>query len=301
MTGGLLGRLTGATVRRLEAELDALEAERDRLEAQLEAERERRADAVSDRQTAQERVNRLEDRIADLEGQVDRADRDATGPHPRGSETLRGDRLDAVLGRLEGFEAPGEGALTAMVADDVPLPVREALGERTALAERAAPCLVTTDDAGLVSAALEPPLPPDPFVEWADGFRLDRAWFQPTGRHALALVRSDLFAYGAYDGAERVDFEGFRSDVKAKHSKGGFSQGRFERRRDAQIDEHLERCRAVLEDRAPERLIVVGEGTLLGEFEADAVATAAVDATGDPEPALADAAEAFWTTRLVLI
>jgi peptide subunit release factor 1 (eRF1) len=206
-----------------------------------------------------------------------------------------------VLYRLDSVEAPGEGALTAMVIGDVPLAVREAFGERTMLVERAAPCVVLTDDEGLVAAALEPPIPPEPFLEWADGFRLDRSWFEPTGEHAVVLVRSDLFAYGAYDGPDRVDFEGFSSDVKGQHSKGGFSQARFERRRDAQIDDHLDRCTAVLDERDPERLIVVGEGTLLGEFEERTVATAAVDATGDPEPALEHAVEAFWTTRLTLV
>jgi hypothetical protein len=301
MSDGLLGRLTGATERELRADIESLEAEVDRLTAQLEAERERRANAVSDRQSAQERVNRLEDRIADLEGQLEHAGDEAAEPRPRGTERLRGERFGRVLDRLKSVEAPGEAALTAMIDGDVPLAVREAFGERTVLVERAAPCIVLTDDAGLVAAALEPPLLPEPFVEWADRFRLDRSWFEPTGEHAVALVRSDLFAYGAYEGSKRVAFEGFSSDVKGKHSKGGFSQGRFERRRDAQIDEHLERCRAVLEAQDPDRLVVVGERTLLGEFEERAVATAAVDATGDPEPALEDAVAAFWTTRLTLL
>ena len=301
MAGGLLGRLTGATERALRERVDELEAARERLEARLEAERERRAAAVSDRQEADERVNRLEDRVAELEGALERARDDGEVLGFRGTESLRGGRLRAVLDRLESLEAPDEGALTAMVDEDVPLPVRDALGERAALVERVAPAVVVVDDAGLVAAALEPPLPPAPFVEWGDGFRLDRAWFEPTGEHAVALVRSDLFAYGAYDGAERVAFEGFRSDVKGQHSKGGFSQGRFERRRDAQIDAHLDRCRAILDEREPDRLVVVGQRTLLGEFADRAVATASVDATGEPAPALDDAVEDLWTTRLSLL
>lgn len=301
MTGGLLGRLTGATERELRDRLEAVEKERDRLEAQLEAERDRRASAVSDRQAADERVNRLEDRIAELEGALERARRDEERLQLRGTEALRGTRLRSVLARLESLSAPDEGALTAMVDDDVPLPVRDVLDERAALVGRIAPVLVVADDAGLVAAGLAPPLPPDPFVEWGGDFRLDRSWFEPTGDHAIALVRSDLFAYGTYRGDERVDFVGFESDVKAKHSKGGFSQGRFERRRDAQIDEHLARCRAVLDEHDPGRLIVVGEQTLLGEFEDRAVATAAVDATGEPEAALDHAVEDFWTTQLSLL
>jgi len=83
-----------------------------------------------------------------------------------------------------------------------------------------------------VSAALTPPIEPAPFDRWSDRFRLDESWFRPTGRFAFALVRSDTFALGVYEGDERVAFEGFTSDVKEAHSKGGFSQGRFERRRE---------------------------------------------------------------------
>jgi len=301
MSDGLLGRLTGATERNLRARNEELETELDRLEAQLASAEERRADAVSARQAAEEQVNRLEDRIADLEGQVERASDDAGGPHRRGAEQLRGERLDRVLRRLESVHAPAEGALTAMLGAEVPLAVREAFGERTLLVERATPCLALTDDAGLVAATLEPPLAPEPFLQWGDGFRLADSWFRPTGEHGIALVRSDLFAYAAYDGTERVDFEGFSSDVKGQHSKGGYSQGRFERRRDDQIETHLQRCEAVLGERDPDRLVVVGESTLLGRFDDRAVATAAVDATGDPEPALEHAVDDFWTTRLTLV
>lgn len=301
MSDGLFARLTGATERRLREEIDRLEDEIERIEAQLAAERDRRAAAVRDRQAADVRVNRLEDRIADLEGQLRGPAGDDAGPRPRGTERLRGDRLEAVLELLESVEVRDEGALTAMVDDDVPVAVREAFEGRTVVVERAAPCLAVRDDAGLLAAALEPPLPPAPFAEWADRFRIDRAWFEPTGRHAIALVRADLFAYGDFDGVERLDFEGFTSDVKGAHSKGGFSQGRFERRRESQIDDHLDRCRAVLDARDPDRLVVVGEHTLLGEFADRAVATAAVDATGDPEPALDHAVTDFWTTTLTLV
>ncbi|MCL7418681.1 MAG: hypothetical protein M8354_12705, partial [Halalkalicoccus sp.] len=112
----------------------------------------------------------------------------------------------------------------------------------------------------------------------------------------FALVRSDLFAMGEYRGSERESFHAFESDVKGEHSKGGFSQGRFERRRDNQIAAHLEKCRDALTDRDADRLIVVGQRTLLTEFDADA--TRAVDATGDPEDALEEAFRDFFTARL---
>ena len=285
----------------LKAQIEALEDERDRLAAQLDAESDRRRDAVRDRQVAEERANRLDDRIAELEGRVERLEDEELSIDYRGVESLRGDRLSAVLDRLESLETGPEGALTAVLTDDVPAEVRDAFGDHAQLVARAMPCVALTDDAGVVATALSAPTDPRPSVEWSNGFTFDREWFEPVGEYAVALIRSDLFAFGAYRGREQLDFEGFQSDVKGDHSKGGFSQARFERRRDGQIDDHIERCRAVLEAREPARLYVVGERTVLREFSAIADATAAVDATGKPEAALADAFEQFWTVRLYRI
>lgn len=293
MLDDLLGRSE------LKARIAELEEQRDRLEGRLDGERERRREAVRDRQEADERINRLEDRIADLEGRLERTDEEAE-PDFRGVESLRGERTHEVLDRLESLQAADEGMLTAMVDEELPEEVAEAFGGHASLCSRASPCLVVADDAGLLSAALVPPVRPEPFAVWSDAVELDRAWFLPEGAFAFALVRSDLFALGEYEGAERRSLVAFESDVKGDHSKGGFSQGRFERRRDAQIDEHLERCAEAIEDRSADRLIVVGQRTLLKEFE-QAVQTRAVDATGKPAAALDRAFNGFWTTRLYRI
>ncbi|MFC6725583.1 Vms1/Ankzf1 family peptidyl-tRNA hydrolase, partial [Halobium palmae] len=146
-----------------------------------------------------------------------------------------------------------------------------------------------------------PPIPPEPFVEWAEGFRVDDDPFRPTGEFGFALVRADLFAYGAYDGSGFESAAGFESDVMNRHSKGGFSQARFERRREDQVDEHLDRCREELEAHDPARLIVVGERRAIRELRDLADHTALSDASGDPDEALGNAFRDFWTTRLYRI
>lgn len=292
MLDELLGRAE------LKTRIEELEEEKHHLERRVEAEEERRADAVSARQDAEERVNRLEDRIAELQDRVDRLGGEEETVDFRGVETVRGARLDDVLARLESVETGPEGALTAMVDDEVPDTVRDALGDRSPLVSRAAPCLVCTDDAGLVSVALTPPLAPAPFCEWGDGFEIDESWFRPTGEFGFALVRSDLFALGVYDGTDLQSAETFETDVMNNHSKGGFSQARFERRRDQQVDDHLDEAEERIADHDVDTLIVVGERTVLSRFRAVADHTATVDATGDPDEALADAFREFWTTRL---
>lgn len=293
MLDDLLGRTE------LKERIEELEAEKHHLERRVEAEQERRSEAVSDRQDAEESLNRLEDRISDLEGKLDR-EADAPDLGFRREETIRGDRTRDLLSRLRSIETGAEGALSAVVESEVPEAASDLLGDRAALLSRAAPCLFYGDDAGLVSAAVRPPVAPEAeaFAEWADGFRVEESWFLPTGRFAFALVRADLFALGVYEGDERVSLRGFETDVKSQHSKGGFSQGRFERIRDGQIRDHLDRCEEALDEADADRLYVVGESTLLEEFAGRADATAGADATGDPEAALDHAFHDFWTTRV---
>ena len=294
MLDDLLGRTE------LKERIEELEEENHHLEQERDAEAERRADAVTERQRAEERVNRLEDKVTELEDRVDRLQSGDADRTYRTERQLRGERLSELLDRLDSLRTEPEGLLTAYVADghDVPDTVRDAFGDRTPLVSRAAPCLAVTDDLGLFGACLSVPRAPDPFVEWAGQARLDRGWFQPTGTYTLALVRSDLFAMGVYEGHERTAFHGFDSDLKSQHSKGGFSQSRFERLRDEQIANHVERCSAALDERPDAPLYVVGERTVLDEFEDVADVTAAVSATGEPEDALATAFDSFWTVRL---
>lgn len=292
MIDDLLGRTE------LKERIEDLEAERDRLEAQLEAESDRRVDAVSAKQAAEERINRLEDRIADLEGRLDAERTETPEIGFRREETLRDERSEEILARLGSFEGEPESVLTTYVETSVPDVLRELLGERTPLVSRAAPCLVCADDAGMLAVAFRPPNPPEPFVERAATPTVERSWFRPTGRFALALVRSDTFAVGVYEGGERIAYEGFESEIKSDHSKGGFSQARFERIRDEQIDAHVEKATDALESIEADRLYVVGDRRLIGEFDADADATATVDATGKPKPALESAFSDFWSVRL---
>ncbi|UIO99401.1 hypothetical protein Hbl1158_12830 [Halobaculum sp. CBA1158] len=301
----MLDRLLGR--KRLKERIAELEGERDDAVARMEAEEQRRGEAARKRQKAEKRVNELETRITELEDRLERAEarEEDTTVDFRGVETLRPDRRDEVLARLRSLETGPEGALSAFVAagGDVPDAVSEALGDRATLVRRAAPTLVYVDDAGLVSCTLEPALDPDPFCEWDDGFRVEGAWFRPTGRFAFGVARSDTFAVGVYEGDERVALETVRTDVMDEHDKGGFSQARYERLREEQIDEHLEECRAALSELPTDldRVVLVGEHGIVKRLSEFADFTAASDATGKPETALEEAFSEFWTARLRLV
>lgn len=286
----------GSRTEELEQALADCEAERDRLSARLEATDERRREAVRERQEAQEARNRLQDRVEQLEADLERAgaDREVS---LRGSATLDRDAVGRVLDLLEGVRSPPEALFSAMVESTRPADAADHLGERVALLDRVAPALVYLDADGIVEVALRPPVAPEPFETWDDRFQIDRSWFVPVEAHHLAVVRSDVAALGRFDGSSLTYIDGFESRVKGRHSKGGFSQGRFERRREEQVEAHLDRVGELLA-RVDGPLILTGSETVLEALEVDAMARETVDASGGPREVLDAAFEAFWTTRL---
>jgi len=294
MLDDLLGRTE------LKERIETLEEKKEHLERQLDAEQERRADAVTDRQEAQRRANRLEDRVTELEDRVDRLQSEDIDVSFRHESAVHGSRLAEILDRLESVETGPEGLLTAYIADgrDLSDEVRSAFGTRAGLVGRAAPCLAVSDDAALLGVCLSVPVPPEPFVEWGREVRFERSWFKPQGSYTFALVRSDLFAMGTYEDRERTAFHGFDSDLTSQHSKGGFSQARFERLREEEIADHLDRCRVALQERTADPLYLVGERSVIWELSDLAAVTDPVDATGDPESALDDAFSEFFTVQV---
>lgn len=294
MLDELLGRAD------LKAEIAALTEERDSLESRLSAEIDRRKEAVRDRQAAEKRVNQLEDRIAGLEGELEHLRGGEDEVSFRAVRTLTRERTRTIIDRLSSIQAGPEGAYTAGVTDGVPEDAGALLGDRAPLIDRASPCIFCADDAGVVVAMLSAPRHPGTFETWEEEFRLEPEWFLPMGRFAFAVVRADLFACGVYEGDKRVEFEGFESDVMGRHSKGGFSQARFERRREEQVATHREAVEDALGEIAVEELILVGDRRTIGDLDIDASVTATVDASGKPSEALEDAFDTFWRARLSL-
>lgn len=292
-------------VQTLESQIAELEKEAERKSKEAQRDKEKRREAVTARQDAQEEANRLKDRITQLESDLNRLRESDSEGHDvayRRRETLSDRRLAALLERLRSLHAPPEGALTATVQDEVPRVVSDLLGDRSVLVADAAPCIVVADDSGIVSLALCPPVLPTIEPTWSDRFTLDPQWFEPEGRFVLVFMRANLFAAGIYEGREQISFKGFQPKVGRRHSKGGFSQGRFERIREEQIADHVKRCREALKEFMGDerRLYLVGQREMIDALADDfhPEATATVDATGAPREALEDAFQTFWTTEL---
>ncbi|MDY6775877.1 MAG: Vms1/Ankzf1 family peptidyl-tRNA hydrolase [Halobacteria archaeon] len=310
----LIDRLLGRTT--LKERIQELEDENESLRNRLEAEEERRSDAVRQKQEAEREINRMEDRIHELEDRVERAEDEAEERHRHGfryvDELLPGQTRKAVS-LVSSIEGSGESLTTAYVypGDDLPNPEdysSESLGLLRGIDSETG-LVVLRDDSRLISACLSPPLRVDETrVSYGDTFEVDRFLFEPPERYVLGVVRAGSFSVGYYEGGDPVETEYVTTNVKSQHSKGGWSQSRFERIRDEQIDEHVERSVEALE-----RLLdtvgsddgllvaVVGHEALIDEVaqrtDTD-VFTKPSDARGEKKELLEDGRESLWSSRL---
>lgn len=295
MLDELLGRAP------LQEEIEQLSAEIEQLEAQLSAESDRRRAAVRDRQAAEERVNDLEDRIAGLEGELQSVKGEREGPtfFHTGSRSYRS--IVEYLELVRSVRTSDETALTAAFDEDIPSDVEKLLNGRTELLRSILPCILCIDTSRLIRVAFVPPRQPAPFEMWKDRFELEDQWFLPADDEVFAVVRSDLFAIGSVHSGTISYEDGFTSDVMNTHSKGGFSQARFERRRDEQIREHIDRVEETLAAYDPDSLILTGDHHVLKQLDVTPASKTAVDASGAPRDALTNAFDSFWQTRVFLV
>ncbi len=126
----MLDRLLGRAS--LKERVAELEEENHHLERQLDAEKERRADAATERQRAEAEVNRLEDRVAELQDRVERLQDEEGESTFRAEETLSRSRLSEVLDRLESFETEPEASLLPTSTGSTPCQARSGMPSATA-------------------------------------------------------------------------------------------------------------------------------------------------------------------------
>ncbi|MDY7081108.1 MAG: Vms1/Ankzf1 family peptidyl-tRNA hydrolase [Halobacteria archaeon] len=275
---------------------------------------------MTEKQEAERRVNKLESKIDELEDRVERAESNEydTRTDFRRVESLNLARTRTALDYLSSMDGDDERLTTTYVAPGeniTDILDKELESDTDTLAllrqiDSSTGIVLVLDDFSLIRACLVPPLAvTESRTEHAPAFELDRSLFEPSGSYAVAVVRSDSYAGGVYENTERTAFSSHSSNVKSKHSKGGFSQGRFERIRNDQIDEHLddsvEKFGEMLNENdgdTPDYVCIGGERAVAEEFS-DRISVDApthvksLDSTGGGEELLEKGYESFWTTR----
>ena len=237
-----------------------------KLENMLEAEKDRRKKHTKAKQEAQERVNRLEDKIEGLTEGENESDshtdliQDSDLSLKKFKDSLEKiDSIESSRDDLVTVYSPGKLSSHSSIQE-----IKNSIPE-----EKLRPLMNSENllifydpDLGLTGFKSQP-FYEEKFVI-SNEFEVDELQAFFSDRKAWVLVsRGDTEIFVEEDGiVDKV--EGLKSRVNRKHGKGGFSQGRFERKRDEQIDQHLEEVKKSLKNR--DNIYLLGEKSLCKEL-----------------------------------
>lgn len=235
-------------IQQLEDKLEALEEEKEKLENQYEAEKKRRSKLSRKKQEAEEELNRLKDKIEGLKGEKEKVkEEEKEGLDEIGFEqayrllkklsTVEDEREELVTvqcpGKFEGFDRrkdlknsigkeefqqlSGRKSFTAFMDEDLGswmLETRPFFGEKMVL-----------------SGSFE-------VSDLVEFMEKEKIWV------LLSAGNTKIFREEA---GEFEEVETLKSRIEKQHSKGGFSQGRFERKRDEQIEQYMDEVKEFVE------------------------------------------------------
>ncbi|MDD4249105.1 MAG: Vms1/Ankzf1 family peptidyl-tRNA hydrolase, partial [Methanosarcina sp.] len=290
--GSILGKISGKD--RLELEVDRLNSRIVELELdlrgaknQLEKKEVLARQAVADRQEAESRLNQELVRTHTLSHELETIREEAQGKLEfRGVETLSQSAVKAYLSKLKSLHSPANDLLTVYLPFGTHLSAflpEKTLGlveeETRSLLDRLDPetgMVFFYDLHRMISEAIVPPVP-IAFPSWQikDSFEiatLEESLNTDYRMLVLVLHAGESFIGFAPDARVFDTEELIKSSVKEKHSKGGFSQRRFERLREEDIAHHMDKffetLDKVLEENSPiDCVIMSGDAQLIKEAQ----------------------------------
>lgn len=258
---------------RLQKELEETEKELESLENQLDAEKERRKQLSRDKQEAEEKLNKLEDKLRsknteEEEDELETQEFDDIGFRKfiDGVEklsTLKSEAEELVTVFSEGKLSDHDDV--SAVKHSIPSDMYNELSSKEGLV------VYHDSDTFTVVYRSRPFFSDD--VNVSDSFKTNGIIdFVSREKHWVLVSRGETRILKESDG-EVEEVERIKDRVNSQHGKGGFSQGRFERKRDEQVESHLENVEDFIEDL--EDVYLLGDkslckdltGTHLGGFD----------------------------------
>ncbi|MFB6158076.1 MAG: Vms1/Ankzf1 family peptidyl-tRNA hydrolase [Candidatus Nanohalobium sp.] len=244
----------------LKDELEDLREEKERYRKRFEAEKERRSSLSREKQGAQEELKRLKQK---LEGLEEREVEEEEKTRSRSSRNLSFSQAWKLVEKLESVRSPEKDLVTVYSPEETSrLP--DMKGLKNSLDRQGFSFI--EEDTGYVGF-----LGPDfirlklytrPFYspDWSlgQGFSTGELKKFIEKEKSWAVVSAGRSVIIKEKSGEVLEKEVVDTRVEKKQKKGGFSQGRFERKRDEQIDEHLEQ----VSEKIGEDTLLVGEKPL---------------------------------------
>ncbi|MFQ3275367.1 MAG: DNA repair exonuclease SbcCD ATPase subunit [Candidatus Nanohaloarchaea archaeon] len=237
-------------IEQLEEKIKELEEEKDSWKERFEAEKERRSKLSTKKQEAEEDRNRLKEK---LQGEAKSEDKAEEEEKSSEFENLSFEEAQNTLQKIGSISSGEEDLVTVYspekmedisnlreLKNSIPKEQYSQLQDIESFVAFYDPVL------GVFVLRMNPFFPDKVSVEKSfevgeilDFIEKEKYWC------VVSAGETEIFREqnGEFEQVERI-----KNRVDREHSKGGFSQGRFERKREEQIDQHVEQVSEVLEE-----------------------------------------------------
>lgn len=235
----------------LEASIDEKENRIEKLENMLEAEKERRTKKAREKQEAEEELNRLKDKLRNLKSETTE-DHKETAERPD-MEQISFDRTLSMLEKLDSMESREKNLVTIYSPSNIE-ELDDLRGLKNSISKSQYSKIEGLEsftaflDQDTGNTVLETRPFFDSRFEVEEFFDVRELLEFIRSQKTWALVSAGNTRIFREDNGEFEEIESIKSRVDREHSKGGFSQGRFERKRDEQIEKHIEQVKEKLEE-----------------------------------------------------
>lgn len=253
-------------IERLEHEIEELQEERDSYMRRFESEKERRSKLSTEKQEAQKELKKLRQKI-----EADEQEK-AEEPVETGKSSFKNLKIEEakeVISKLSTVESDTDDMVTVYSEEKIS-EIDDFRGLKNTLnsdqissIDYSSPYIAFLDD-NLFRTVLRT----RPFFrsEWilSDSFRIERlSGFIEEEKTWVVVSAGESKVIEEQDG-EIIQTEKVKNRVDHKHTQGGYSQKRFERKREEQIEEHLDKLREKIPE---EDFYILGEKRLCRKLE----------------------------------
>lgn len=250
---------------KLEAQLTEKEEKIEKLENMLEAEKKRRSNLAREKQGVEEKINRLKDKLRNIEQEKpETQNKNEKRSEP---EPVNFSKSLSVLEKLDSIESREKDLVTVYSPESLNN-IEDLRGLKNSISKEQYSEIeglesftaFLNQDIGNTILEMRP---------FFDSKFVAESFFDI--RELLDFIRSEKYWVLVSAGNTQIfqevngdheEIESIKSRVDREHSKGGFSQGRFERKREEQIEKHVKQVRNVLKDFDGGELYILGDKKL---------------------------------------
>ncbi len=243
MFDSLFGPDKDAKIDELKTEVEEKQEKIERIEKNLEKEKKRAKEAITEKQKTDKEVKNLENKLDSLKDKIRRLEKGKEKEEPEKKvKHFSKNQYSSFLDMMSTIKLDHEGLKTQYATEKEELKSYEESGKIHNIDSETG-FVHLSDELEVFNYLIIPPFPIENSYNRGKKFNLEQLKQQLSDGPSLRVI--DLHAgtstVGFLKDGEFENFEKIKSNVKSKHSKGGFSQGRFERNRKKQIEEHVDK------------------------------------------------------------